>query len=354
MTNLKEITNRFGGLWRYPNLKDYFFLVNPYFPNSAILKELQNNFSSLATQYPSNLKHQNILASKLFNIHHENLVVCNGVSEIINILPDIFNGKFGVITPTFNEYINAIGKDRIYLSNVKNVSFKYSIKELYELSEHCKNIILINPDNPSANLIAKSELLVFLDFLKDKNKNLIIDESFIDFSDPDGVNKMLFQETILKYENLLIIKSIGKSYGVPGIRLGIVSSSSKALLLEITKRLCIWNINSIAETFLEIMPKYLNIFDDACRKMINEREIFYKELDTISFLTPFPSFSNYILCKISKKFTSVSLAEKLFNEGYIIKHLSEKIDKERGEYIRLSIRDRIDNKGLIQVLQKLD
>ena len=350
---LKEITNHFGGLWRNPNLKDYFFLVNPYFPNNALLQELKNNFCNLVTQYPSNLKRQNIFASKLFNVHHKNLVVCNGVSEVINILPDIFEGKFGILTPTFNEYINAIDKDRIYSSDVKNTLFKYSIKELYKLSENCKNIILINPDNPSANLVSKSELLVFLDFLKDKKKNLIIDESFIDFSDQDGANKMLSQKIISKYKNLLIIKSIGKSYGVPGIRLGVVSSSNNELLLKITKRLCIWNINSIAETFLEIMPKYITIFDDASKKMIRERKIFFKELANISFLTPLPSYSNYILCKISKKFTSKSLAEKLFNEGYIIKHLSEKIDKNRGEYIRLSIRDRIDNKGLIRVLQKL-
>ena len=120
-----------------------------------MLLELQNNFSNLVTQYPSNLDYQNTLASKLFNIHHDNLIICNGVSEVINILPNIMKGKFGIFTPTFNEYINAIGENKIYLGEVKNKSFRYSLKNLYNLSDNCKNIILINPDNPSGNLVTK-------------------------------------------------------------------------------------------------------------------------------------------------------------------------------------------------------
>ena len=122
---LKELTFRFGGLWRYPKLKDYFFLVNPYFPNKEILHKLKNNFTNLVTQYPSNLKSQNILASKLFNVHENNLIVCNGVSEVINILPKIFKGKFGIFTPTFNEYINAIGKERIFLKDAPTCSLLF-------------------------------------------------------------------------------------------------------------------------------------------------------------------------------------------------------------------------------------
>jgi len=348
----KDVTNGFGGLWRYPNLKDYFFLVNPYFPNEKILQQLQNNFANLVTQYPSNLKYQNILASKLFNIHHDNLIVCNGVSEVIKILPNVFHGKFGIFTPTFNEYINVIDKNKIYTSEVNNLHFRYTVKDLYKLSENCNNIILINPDNPSGNLVKRHDLVKFLAFLKNKNKNLIIDESFIDFSNKTNDAKMLLRQTISKYKNLLIIKSIGKSFGVPGIRLGVVSSSNYKILSKIKKQLPIWNINSFAETFLEIMPKYQKKFENACIKIINERKIFFKELNKISFLEPLPSYANYIMCKISKKFTSEKLAEILLNEGYIIKSLSKKIDQKKGQYIRLAIRNRIDNKKFIEILHK--
>ena len=116
---------------------------------------------------------------------------------------------------------------------------------------------------------------------------------------------MLTQEVISKHDNLLVIKSIGKSFGVAGIRLGVVGSSNKKLLSEI-KKLAIWNINSFAETFLEIMPKYISFFEDACKKIMNERDIFYNELENINFLSPLNSYSNYIMCKVSKKFTSSS------------------------------------------------
>ena len=163
---------------------------------------------------------------------------------------------------------------------------------------------------------------------------------------------MLSQKILLKYKNLLVIKSIGKSFGVAGIRLGVVGSSNNKLLSKIKSNLAIWNINSFSETFLEIMPKYLPIFEKACNKIIDERKIFYKELKKIKYLDPLPSFSNYIMCKISKKFTSNVLAEKLLKKGYLIKSLSKKINKKRGEYIRITVRDRIDNKKLIKVLRK--
>jgi len=351
--NIKEITNRFGGLWRNSNIIDYFFLVNPYFPNNLLLQKLKKNFSNLVTQYPSSLKYQNKLATKIFKINQNNLVVCNGVSEIIKILPNIFDGKFGILIPTFNEYINAIGLNRIILNEIEDESFRYSIKELYDLSKKCKNIILINPDNPSGNIISQKELIKFLNYLKKKNKNLIIDESFIDFSERNHLNKMLSQKVITKYKNLLIIKSIGKSFGVAGIRLGIASTSNNKLLSKIKSYLPIWNINSFGETFLEIMPKYLLDFNKACKKIIIERDIFYKELKNINFIKPLPSQSNYIMCKILKKFTSKILTKKLLKRGYLIKNISEKIDKKKGEYIRLTVRNRTDNKGLINILKEL-
>jgi histidinol-phosphate/aromatic aminotransferase/cobyric acid decarboxylase-like protein len=351
--NIKEITNRYGGLWRNPNLIDYFFLVNPYFPNKLLLQKLKINFSNCVTQYPSSLEYQNKLATKIFKINQNNLVVCNGVSEIIKILPNIFDGKFGILIPTFNEYINAIGFNRIILNEVEDESFRYSIKELYDLSKKCKNIILVNPDNPSGNIISKKELIKFLDYLKKKNKNLIIDESFIDFSQKNHLSKMLSQKVISKYKNLLIIKSIGKSFGVAGIRLGIASTSNNELLSKIKSYLPIWNINSFGETFLEIMPKYLLDFNKACKKIIIERDIFYKELKNINFIKPLPSQSNYIMCKIIKNFTSKILTKKLLKRGYLIKNISGKIDKKKGEYIRLTVRNRTDNKGLISILKEL-
>ena len=164
---------------------------------------------------------------------------------------------------------------------------------------------------------------------------------------------MLSQKVISKYKNLLIIKSIGKSFGVAGIRLGIASASNNELLSKIKSYLPIWNINSFGETFLEIMPKYLPDFNKACKKIIIERDIFYKELKNINFIKPLPSQSNYIMCKIIKNFTSKILTKKLLKRGYLIKDISGKIDKKKGEYIRLTVRNRTDNKGLISILKEL-
>ena len=88
---LKLFEKRFGGFWRFPKLKDYCYLVNPYFPPESMVEEMKSNFSILLDQYPSGAYQNSILAGKIFNIAPENIVVGNGAAELILLASGDYN-----------------------------------------------------------------------------------------------------------------------------------------------------------------------------------------------------------------------------------------------------------------------
>lgn len=78
-------------------------------------------------------------------------------------------------------------------------------------------------------------------------------------------NTLLKNEVLETYPHLTVIKSISKSYGVPGLRLGIAASSDKEIIAYLRKNMAIWNINSFAEFYLQIYSKYNNDYQNACK-----------------------------------------------------------------------------------------
>jgi histidinol-phosphate/aromatic aminotransferase/cobyric acid decarboxylase-like protein len=351
---LNLIQKRFGGYWRFPEIKDFCYLVNPYFPPVKMQEEMKAFFYDLLSQYPSGLGTQNLLAGKMFGVEGNNVLTGNGAAEIIKAIGNTLPGTFGMVFPTFNEYPESIGYDRVVQFIPKNDGFVYSLDDLKELSDKTDNLILINPDNPSGHFNSKDNIIELLNYMLEDNKNLILDESFVDFSNDGESQTMINQDIIDKYQNLIIIKSISKSYGVPGIRLGVVVSSNLDLLNQFKEEISIWNINSFGEYFLQIIEKYKKDYQRACALIRNERNRFFCELKKISFLNVYKSEANYFLCKVTKYYTASKLSEIMIEKDIYIKDLTNKIGFEDKEYIRIAVRDKLDNNLLIENLQDLD
>ena len=352
---LSLIQKRFGGYWRFPELKDFCYLVNPYFPNEKMQEEMKAYFYDLLSQYPSGLNVQNVLAGKMFGVEAENILVGNGAAEIIRGLGNAIDGNFGLVFPTFNEYPESIGYERVKQFIPKNEDFDYNEDDLisFSIENNVKNLILINPDNPSGHFIKKENLIKLVKNLKEKSINLILDESFVDFSSNGEKETMIVQDILDEYENLIIIKSISKSYGVPGARLGVVVSSNFEILKELRKELTIWNINSFGEFFLQIIGKYKKDYLAACVEIQNERDRFYNELLKIPSLRTISSQANYFLCEV-KNMKATLLTELLLDKYNIyIKDLTGKIGFENKEYIRIAVRDFNDNECLIKAFKEI-
>ena len=357
-TKYHEYHKRYGGFWRFPNLLDFCYLVNPYFPTKRMRDEMRANFDTLLTVYPSGMFVNSLLAGKYFGIKQDYIVVGNGAAELIKVVMEEHTGKkVGVMFPTFDEYPNRLKPEQIvpFISHKDN--FSYTVDELMDFfgDKNISLLLLINPDNPSGQYIQKKDVLRLADWCKEKGIKLIVDESFVDFTDGYEDNTLLHNDILEKYPDLMVMKSISKSYGVPGLRLGVFVSSNKELIARIKKEVSIWNINSFGEFYMQIFGKYENDYKRACKLFREEREKFFKDLQTIPYLRVIPSQANYFLCEVTDKYTSAELTQKLIEHDVIISNCSLKrnMGGSGKQLIRLAIRDRKDDEKLVNILKSL-
>lgn len=351
-----EYRKRYGGFWRFPKLLDYCYLVNPFFPTQRMKDELRSNFDTLLSEYPSGMWVNSLLAGKYFGVNQDYIVVGNGAAELIKVVMESHaSAKVGVVFPTFDEYPNRLRPEQIVPYVTHNKDFAYTADDLmaYFDDKGIKLLLLINPDNPSGNFIAQRDIMRLAQWCKQKHVNLLVDESFVDFATGHVDNTMLRDEILESFPNMMVMKSISKSYGVPGLRLGVLASSDKALIAKIKKEVPIWNINSFAEFYMQIFGKYESDYRLACDKFREERDRFFNELKTIPYLRVIPSQANFFLCEVVDKYTSAQLTQLLIEHDVLISDCARKRNMAGQNLIRLAVRGSADNDKLIGILQSL-
>lgn len=344
---------RYGGYWRYPQLLDFCYLVNPYFPPQRLIDEIQANFTSLLTQYPSGMRVNALLAAKNFAVHQQNILVGNGAAELIKALMARLEGVTGFIRPTFEEYPNRYQDRPNVCFTPAGPDFRYTADDLMAFfgPQDIDNLVLINPDNPTGNYIPAPDVLRLADWAQGKGIRLILDESFADFAD-EADNTFIRQDLLDRYRRLYVVKSISKSYGVPGLRLGVLASGDQDLIAALKKDVAIWNINSFAEFYMQIEEKYKKDYARSLELIRAERARFRRELEKLPNLRVIPSQANYLMVELLGGLSARAITRELLVNRYIlVKDLSPKLGGQ--QYLRLAVRDTRDNDRLLEALRPL-
>ncbi len=351
----KAISSRYGGYWRYPQMLDFCYLVNPYFPPQRMLDEIKASFETLLCEYPSGMRVNSLLASKNFGVRQEYILMGNGAAELIKSFMERHCHRLGNVIPTFEEYPNRILKENVVSYRSDRADFHYSAEELVNFfnDKDIDTLLIINPDNPSGNFLTMDELKHLLTWTQKKGIRLVVDESFVDFADAMDEKTLLCNDLLAENPNLVVIKSISKSYGVPGLRLGVLATGNTQLVAELVNDVAIWNINSFGEFFMQIYEKYHRDYLQACEDFRRERNRFEKALREIPYLQVYDSQANYFLCKVKEPYTSHQLTLLLLRHNIFIKDCSTKLGFENANYIRLAIRNLHDNDFLIKTLKGL-
>ena len=352
---MQKFYSRYGGFWRFPKMLDFCYLVNPFFPSQRMLDEMKTSFQTLLTEYPSGMKVNALLASKCWGVSEKYIVPGNGAAELIKFLMDNLNGKLGVIRPSFEEYPNRY-QGEVVTFIPQNSDFRYTGQDIidYYANKDIANLLLINPDNPSGNFIPKDDILKVADWCKLNQVRFIVDESFVDFSEDYEICSMLDDTILESYPNMIVVKSISKSYGVPGLRLGIMASADEMLIKEAKKYVSIWNINSFAEFFMQIFTKYSKDYHKACGSFQAERADFLSKLCEIPFIHVMPTQANFVLCEVKEPYSSMEIVKRMLREhNILLSACSAKKGLQGGKYLRIAIRGHQDNVRLIEAFKQL-
>lgn len=346
----EKLQGRYGGYWRYPGMLDFCYLVNPYFPPRRMMDEIKASFETLLTQYPSGMHINSLLAAKDFGVAEQNILVGNGAAELIKAFMERLSGKTGIIRPSFEEYGHRYA-DQVEF-RPENPDFSYTADDLMHFydAHPVRSLILINPDNPSGNYIQKADVLRLIRWSAERGITLLLDESFVDFADEED-SSLLDQTLLNQNPHLFVMKSISKSYGVPGLRLGILASGDTEAIAALKKDVSIWNINSFAEFYLQIEEKYQQDYRNGMALFRAERARFAAALARIPGLRVIPSQANYLMVELTNpKLTAKELLAILLSKyNLLVKELTAKTG---GQYLRFAVRDTADNDRLLAALRR--
>lgn len=353
---VRKYLQRYGGYWRYPAMRDFCYLVNPYFPNERFMNEMKSNFDVLVREYPSGMAVNSLLAGHFFGVRTENICVGNGTAELIKSLMENISGNIGMVYPTFEEYPHRKKDVEVIPYYVVDKDFDYSVDDImsYYEGKDISAIVLVNPDNPSGHFISKKDILRLEDWCRSKGRKLIVDESFIDFVEDDEWHTLLDMEVLLNHPSLIVLKSISKSFGVAGLRLGVIATADTDLIAFMKKDVAIWNINSFAEYYLQIIEKYRDDYYEAMEKFKEVRRRYLDKLSKIKGFKVYHSQANYVMCHIENSVTSTELADILLNRyNVLIKNLASKEGLNKGNYVRLSVKSDEENDYIVNALMEI-
>jgi len=332
---------------------DYCFIANPYYPTQDMIDRLIAKLPSLIRAYPSsNPEVNNGYLAKVLRVNPDNLIIGNGATELITAICDELIESIGIPIPTFSEYHEKIERSKVQLYRVgPETDYQLDIDHYASwLQNHAVHAaLLINPDNPTGQFFSIPQMQAFLDKASFLDL-VIVDESFVDFAG-DPVPSLLHSADI--FSNLIIVRSMSKHCGVPGLRLGYCYTDNRYLLNRLRRRLPTWNINSVAEYYLSLLPETDADYHEARRRTIEDTQWLYHEIEGLPGFHVYPTGANFVLVRLENGMTAHELQMLLLkNYKLYVRDCSNKIGMDR-YHIRIATQGREKDEPVVAALREL-
>ncbi len=346
---LDTINGEYGGLWRH-GVRDHTYLYNPHFPPEDMWRRMVRDFRDTVKQYPVGQSALAEVTGHALDLDAGKLTIANGASEIIKIICGRLGYRVIVPVPTFDEYAHATPQGNLVKFPLAAPDFRLDIEAFVNaaIRNNADIAVVVSPNNPTALVTPREDLLRLAGRLSDASILLLVDESFVDFSTEPNAS---LTDSVLASKNLAILKSLSKVYGVGGIRLGYLYTSNDALSGAVRRELPIWNVNGIAEHFLRLLPRYHREFVESCEKVKAERARLATGLSQVPGLMVYDPQANFVFVRLPYGFTATDVTRELFERHDIfVKDCSRKIDARAGQFLRIASLDASDNERLVQAM----
>ncbi|MCP3392163.1 histidinol-phosphate aminotransferase family protein [Bradyrhizobium sp. CCGB12] len=351
--NISDLVNRFpGGYWKY-DITDFVLLVNPYFPPQAFLDELKEALPRLITCYPSPNAQMVQLLADAVKTPANNLVICNGVAELIPILLGRLGMRIAVPVPTFNPYETTALPGRLSRFFLSSPDFELDV-HAYAAFARANGVdaaIVISPNNPTSRMVPYPDLLYLASALRAQRQLLLIDESFIEFSELG--RSASFENHLLEFPNVIVLKSLGKIYGACGLRIGYAASANEQIMTEIRAAIPTWNVNTFGEFFLSKLPHLADAAQQSWTRVRIDRDKLYADLRSIDGMRVLKPDANFVFCELPPHWSDGDvIASTLLNDRRIlIRHNGGKTLRNGKRFLRIACRTEADNKLLVEALK---
>lgn len=354
---------------------DYSSNINPLGIPSSIKKTIKNVVMKTIDTYPDpdSIKLRKKLA-KYVKMPFSQITVGNGATELIYNFCHAFlsnnkdNKRVLIHTPTFSEYEAAsklVGAKVLYY---KTMNLNDDMDDFMDLIPKKSCVFICNPNNPTGTIIPKKNMERLVNVINKKKSILFVDECFIELA-TTPVNESIIQ-LVNKFDNLFVLRSLTKSFGLAGIRIGY-GIASKQMISILNKIKIPWNVSGLAQqtaiTALDNSSSYLH----RSKKLIKtESNFLIKEISKIDGFECYNTETNFILIK-TKNITSKELQNRLLQnkkekERKAVITKKNNVNKTvflirdcssfRGlndTFIRIAVKTRNENKQLIEALMHI-
>ncbi len=342
------------GYEKAKDIIDFCFIANPYYPTPAMFEDLKQNFTNLIKSYPSSsaINSQRNLAEVL-HVNPDHLIIGNGATELIVLINTTLIDRIAVPIPTFGEYIEKLKDQRdaelFTLRQEDNYQLDLRAYHAWVRKRGLKALLVINPGNPTGQLFSLDEMIEFLDHAKDMEL-VIVDESFIDFAGETIPSLLAVAD---RYSNLLLVRSMSKHCGVPGLRLGYCYSSNLFVLNRMRQYVPTWNVNTLAQYFLSLLPSTNAAYHESRLRLISDVRWLYGALRGIRGIEVYPTGANFVLFKIKGGMTAAELQGLLLsNNRMYVRDCSNKVGMDKF-HIRVASQGREKDSQLVRALETL-
>ena len=349
-SDVRAVSSLYGGFWNF-DVQDFCYMTNRYFPPEEFLSSLSSNLRTLVDSYPSTNRYLSSLVAEPLGMTHEEVVVGNGASELISAISSLCVEHLAIPFPTFDEYPNrAETQGKRVSAYAVDADFNLDVEGFiaHVRETGANSVVIVQPNNPAGTLVLKEGMVQMLRAFSDLDM-VLVDESFLYFAGPDYVD-LSVAGLVHEFPNLVIVNSMSKAYGVPGLRLGYAVSGDAQFIAKLRAALPIWSINSLAQFFLEHIGEYGAEFFDSCLQVREATQALYKGLQNVPNLDPYPTHGNYVLCRTSPDLTGSGITARLFDEFNV---LVNDCSGKRGldsRFFRIASRTTEENQKLVRIL----
>lgn len=350
--NIREATERFG--LSQKAFLDFSADINPLGLFPKVKNIIAKNINSLLFYPDPDCKFLKEELANFMRIGPHNLMIGNGSVELIYLVPRSLSTRAALISiPTFSEYELSVKSSNARVIFVKadvNGDFQINIENFIKYIPKVDLIFICNPNNPTASLLFKDEIMFLLKRCQNQRPMVFVDEAFMDFVQ-DQNNASVVKEAA-KLKNLLVLRSLTKFFALPGLRLGYLVGH-RDLIAKLKRYQYPWNVNSFAQLVGREIIKDKNYIQRNREFIIRERAFLFEKLKKIKRIVPFIPTANFIFCRLSEGgISSKMLFNKLGKRGILIRDCSN-FRGLNDRYFRIAVRKRSENIKLLAALREI-